>query len=132
VDVGHQPVADALATVRILDVATLVHVTVDRLGATAPTDRAVGLLVRVTEVAEIAHAPASIVRVGVGHGTRQLEDFEREAGGRCQGVRLHVQYSSSTQLQHLPTDRRIQARFLTVGEGRADLDSRRSGLERFL
>ncbi len=78
-DVGHQSIAEASAPLRVLRLAALLHVGIDRLGGASIADLPLGCVVRNPERAEIAkplplHVAAR--RTGPGH------HLEGKSGGR--------------------------------------------------
>mmetsp|Transcript_85624 Transcript_85624/g.125335 ORF Transcript_85624/g.125335 Transcript_85624/m.125335 type:complete len:211 (-) Transcript_85624:1382-2014(-) len=84
--IGHETVAQALASYRCLNSAALLDPVVDRLRGASVSYLALGGGVWCTQVSQVAHTGTLFVLALDRQGVFKLEYFEGEAGGRGYGI----------------------------------------------
>ena len=122
-DGGGEGVADALAAECFLGSAAFVPIVVEWLSRAAVANGAVGFAIKTTHVAEIAEAGAGLIMSGVRKGVWELGDFERETGGRSDGVGENAGLSEAAEGDGLAFDFGLDAGLLAEGKGCSYLDA---------
>ena len=123
-NVGHERVAEALAALSVLLAAALGDVVGDRLRRAAITRRAIFPAVWLTQVPEIADArPGEVLRLGR-HRALELDDLERKARGRRNGIGEDARTAGGRELQDARLRGGVETGLVAVRERGADLDSR--------
>ncbi len=126
-DRGEQPVAEALAAGGLFRSAALGHELVLGLARAAVSDRSVAAPIGISEVTEIADA---LARDAGGRIAVPGDHLEREPRGRGAPVGADAGRAAHHALQHGAAEGFGDPRLVAVGEERADLDARCTGLQR--
>ena len=114
----------------VLDRAALLHVHVHRLAGAPEADRAVGALVGLAQVRQVAQARAVLVDLGLADRALEADHLEREAGGAGARVVAHGEVAGAQPVEREVAGGIREPGLAAEGEQGADLHALRAGLDR--